>query len=75
MRTRIVGATAGVATVAFPNPVIDPMEHPDRRTPAQVYLVFINDDGVAYNWRWDRADPDEPSLPVGYQTRFRKRLL
>jgi hypothetical protein len=42
---------------------------------AQVYLVFVNDDGVAYNWRWDRADPEEPTLPVGYQTRFRKRLL
>jgi hypothetical protein len=37
-------------------------------------LVFVNDEGVAYNWRWDKADPDEPTLPVGYQTRFRKRL-
>jgi hypothetical protein len=41
----------------------------------QVYLVFVNDDGVAYNWRWEKADPDDPNLPIDHQTRFRKRLL
>ena len=43
--------------------------------PGQVYLVFVNDEGVAYNWRWERADPDYPNLPMGYSTRFKKRLL
>src|SRR5437899_8175899 len=41
----------------------------------QVYLVFINDEGVAYNWRWEKADLDQPNLPVDYQTRFKKQLL
>lgn len=43
--------------------------------PGQVYLVFVNDEGVAYNWRWDKADADDALLPVGHATRFRKRLL
>lgn len=41
----------------------------------QVYLVFVNDERVAYNWRWEKADPDNPRLPVGYETRFKTRLL
>lgn len=40
-----------------------------------VYLVFVNDEGVAYNWRWEQAAPDEPRLPIDHQDRFRKRLL
>lgn len=40
--------------------------------PDQVYLVFVNDERVAYNWRWEQADPE---VPIGYQTRFKRRLL
>src|SRR5208337_5504364 len=29
-----------------------------RSYPGQVYLVFVNDEKVAYNWRWEKADPD-----------------
>lgn len=43
--------------------------------PGQVYLVFVNSDGVAYNWRWEKADPDEPELPQDYSNRFRTQLL
>ena len=43
--------------------------------PNQVYLVFVNDENVAYNWRWEPADPDDPKLPVGHKDRFKKRLL
>ena len=43
--------------------------------PGQVYLVFVNDERVAYNWRWEKAAEDDPRLPVGYEERFRKRLL
>lgn len=42
---------------------------------SQVYLVFVNDERVAYNWRWEKADPDNPKLPLGYETRFKQRLL
>jgi hypothetical protein len=41
----------------------------------QVYLVFVNDERVAYNWRWEKADPDDFKLPVDHQTRFKQRLL
>ncbi len=41
----------------------------------QVYLVFVNDEGVAYNWRWEKADPEKPTLPVDYQMRFKHQLL
>lgn len=52
--------------------------HPDGSErspyPEQVYLVFVNDDHVAYNWRWEKADPDDPNLPQNHTHRFRKRL-
>jgi hypothetical protein len=46
-----------------------------RPYPGQVYLVFVNDEKVAYNWRWEKADPDDPRLPVDHETRFKQRLL
>jgi hypothetical protein len=45
-----------------------------RPYPGQVYLVFVNDEGVAYNWRWEKADPEDPSLPGDHQNRFKRRL-
>jgi hypothetical protein len=41
----------------------------------QVYLVFVNEEGVAYNWRWEKADPDDLRLPQNHAVRFKKRLL
>lgn len=43
--------------------------------PGQIYLVFVNDEGVAYNWRWEEADSDDPRLPVDHENRFRNRVL
>ena len=43
--------------------------------PGQVYLVFVNQDKVVYNWRWEKADPDAPTLPIGHGTRFKTRRL
>jgi hypothetical protein len=43
--------------------------------PNQVYLVFVNDESVAYNWRWEQADEDDPKLPQGHKERFKQRLL
>jgi len=45
---------------------------PPRRE--RVFLVFVNDQQVAYNWRWERADPDHPSLPLDSENRFKRRL-
>jgi hypothetical protein len=41
----------------------------------QVYVVFLNDERVAYNWRWEKADPDDIRLPVDHEIRFKQRLL
>jgi len=46
-----------------------------RAYPGQVYVVFVNDERVAYNWRWEKADPDHPDLPIDDETRFKRRLL
>ena len=43
--------------------------------PGQVYLVFVNDEQVAYNWRWEKADPNDPKLPADHGDRFQKRLI
>ncbi len=41
----------------------------------EVFLVFINDEGVAYNWRWEKCDPDSPGLPIDHNKgRFGARL-
>jgi hypothetical protein len=45
---------------------------PPRR--GQVYLVFVNEDHVAYNWRWEQADPNNPNLPLNHENRFQRRL-
>jgi hypothetical protein len=42
--------------------------------PGQVYLVFVNDEGVAYNWRWENADTTDPDLPENHSVRFQHRL-
>jgi len=43
--------------------------------PGQVFLVFINDEKIAYNWRWEKADPENLELPKNHIQRFRKKLL
>ncbi len=43
--------------------------------PGQVYLVFVNDESVAYNWRWEEADPEDPRLPINHENRFRRHVL
>jgi hypothetical protein len=43
--------------------------------PNEVFLVFVNDENVVYNWRWEKCDSESPNLPENYEIRFRKRLL
>jgi len=43
--------------------------------PNQVYLVFVNENKVAYNWRWEEADPNDAKLPQNHEQRFKKRAL
>jgi hypothetical protein len=60
----------GVPSVAYRT---DGSERP--AWPNQVFLVFVNEDRVAYNWRWEQADGDEPNLPVNHAERFKRRFL
>lgn len=41
----------------------------------EVFLVFVNPEGIIYNWRWEKRALDNPFLPVDYRTRFRERAL
>ena len=43
--------------------------------PGQVFLVFVTDDRIIYNWRWEKADAEDPSVPEGYASRFEERVL
>lgn len=43
--------------------------------PGEVFLVFVNEDRVVYNWRWEKADEKDRSLPVNHQTRFGKKVM
>lgn len=43
--------------------------------PGKVFLVFLNQDRVAYGWRWEKCDPSAPTLPDGHGERFKRRLL
>ncbi len=36
----------------------------------EVYLVFVNADRVAYNFRWEHCDTVKRSFPKDYETRF-----
>ena len=52
---------------------LDGTDAPPHR--GQVYMVFVNLDRIAYNWRWDKADCVNPDLPINYESRFKLRLL
>lgn len=41
----------------------------------RVYLVFVNDEGVAYHGRWEECDSNNKDLPRDHAIRFRERLL
>jgi hypothetical protein len=41
----------------------------------RVFLVFVNDECVAYNWRWERADSENSRLPLDVENRFRRQLV
>ena len=43
--------------------------------PQQVFLVFVNEERVAYNWRWEPADAEDPKLPFNHAERFKRKVL
>lgn len=43
-------------------------------SPKCVYCVFVNAADVFFECGWEPADPDDPTLPLGYQSRFKEKL-
>ncbi len=43
--------------------------------PDRVFLVFVNDESVAYNWYWYAFDAAQPTFPEGHAERFKEQLL
>jgi len=41
----------------------------------RVFLVFVTDEWVAYNWYWYAADERQATLPEGHAGRFPERLI
>jgi hypothetical protein len=52
------------------------LRNPDSN---MVFLVFVNEDEVIFNWRWEPADilafSNKEYLPKDHSTRFRRRRL
>ena len=47
--------------------------------PRKVFLVFVNEDRIVYDWRWEPADSDAYDegkyLPIDYQIRFKEQVI
>jgi len=43
--------------------------------PGEVFMVFVNADRVVFNWYWHKCDGENPNLPMGYNNRFKEKLL
>ena len=41
----------------------------------EVFLVFVNEEKVVYNWTWCEADPSDDKIPIDSDTRFKERLI
>lgn len=48
-----------------------------RRPPwaGEVFLVFVTDERVVYNWYWYESDSRDSRLPADYEGRFLERIL
>ena len=41
----------------------------------EVFLVYVTDERVVYQWSWVKADPNDPCLPIGYLERFKTQVF
>jgi hypothetical protein len=41
----------------------------------EVFLVFVSDERVIYNWRWEPSGSADGKLPEGHEARFDERVL
>lgn len=61
--------------VGIPDRAYDQRGNRREPWPNEVFLVFVSDDFIAYNWYWYSCSEDNSDLPEGHAERFRKRLL
>jgi hypothetical protein len=54
----------------------------DRKTghkrpawPGEVFMVFVTEERIVYNWYWSECDAGESHLPSDYTDRFLERVL
>ena len=43
--------------------------------PGEVFLVFVSEDDVVYNWYGTKCDPDDANLPKNFSVQYRERLI
>jgi hypothetical protein len=43
--------------------------------PGTVFLIYVDDVGIVYLWRWEKSDLRDESLPANSAARFEERLL
>lgn len=43
--------------------------------PDEVFLVFVNEEKVAYNWYWVKSDKEDKTRPVDFNGRFLREVL
>ncbi len=41
----------------------------------EVFVVFVTDEFVAYQWYWCKCDEKDSNLPTNHETRFRRPAL
>src|SRR3990167_1089392 len=41
----------------------------------EVFLVYVTDERVVYNWYWDKCDLSSPHLPRDFDNRFTERIF
>jgi len=45
------------------------------QAPNRVVLVFVNEEGVAYNHRWEAEHGERPGFPADLEGRFQQQAL
>lgn len=41
----------------------------------EVFVAFVTDEFVAYQWYWCKCDEEDSNLPTNHETRFRRQAL
>jgi hypothetical protein len=49
----------------------------ERRPPwdGEIFMVFVTEERVVYNWYWDECDRQDVNLPTDHENRFIEKVL